>query len=1419
MAYTRPALRRQPLEQLEPVDRGRNVNPLGYTVQDWMGAQAMPDPLRNFEGINNVNGLSPPDTQGDVGPHHYVQWVNVSFAIWDKGGNLLYGPVNGNTLWDGFGGACETTNDGDPVTLYDPLADRWLMSQFALPNYPNGPFYECIAISQSGDPTGAWYRYAFGMPSNKMNDYPKLGVWPDAYYMSANQYTTSSMWGGVAVAAFDRAAMLNGDTDARMVFFDVGAVDSTFDTLLPADLDGPNPPPADAPGYFVAWADDYWHGIPEDTLYIWEFHVDWEVPTNSRFGLANHAPSASVPTEDVDPNLCGFSFNCIPQPITSQKVDAIPGWLMHRLQYRNFGGYETLVSNHTVDVNGADHAGIHWFELRRQQETWALHQEGIYAPDTEHRWMGSIAIDHVGNLALGYSVSSISTYPSIRYTGRLAADPLGTLPLSEAELIAGGGSQTNSNRWGDYSMMAVDPVDDCTFWYTQEYYQTTSAVGWQTRIGAFRFPNCTTGEAIGTLTGVVYEAGETPTTAPIQNAQITALASPTRTFQATTNQKGAWTVLLPAGTYTVTAEAFGYHPKSLTNVSVTMGATTTQLISLTMMTHYVVSGTVTDAEAGWPLYTSIEVATQDFALLPYDIWTDPTTGFYSLTLPASEVYTIYAKTWITGYIPTHTRVSPLVGHQTHNIQLHPDLQLCAAPGYAKHQTSCERQEGGLVIGHVYDDNTNLPLNTATITHTGGQTTWTRDTPDDPAVDAGFYILFSPTGTHTITATTAGANPTYGPVSATVTVTLSHVTSRNLRLPAGWLVPYMGTVFPNGYDVEMQQGVSTTLPLTLTNRGRRPATFELEITTPLLNGKFGNNGGYGLTRPGIYITVPKSTRMGGFTGTATALRAPFRYPAGVDYYDPVLIYPPDVVTPTDVLLLHADTGTEVLTTMLNCYPDIGRVHTITASKVTPTADNLQTYDVVITWSNYPYADPEALGDVLADYVDAGGHVIVMPFAMSKDNWCLGGRFAEEGYMPLLSIGKGNHFATAWLGPHDANHPLLQGVTIVADYFRDIVKLAPDAHVIAAWNNDGLTSRHETFIATKGSVVALNAYGGDGYQWSGDFGIILHNAINYVRTTTSLVNSTGQDIAWVRATPITGTIPACSNAKSCVSTPITLTLDTSVPEASQTGIYQARLLIHDDTPYLLDSLPITMTAFNYGVRLSPTKSHTFGSPGTTVRHMLQITNTGTKTDTFMVSCTGNTWDTKVPATPIQLKASDYTTLTVYVTVPSTGTIGNHDTVTITVISVAGSKINAGISARSVLTTQVAEAAIDVIPKTLSVTMRLNDTVTRPLRIHNIGTAPLTWYLSSPPNVPWLNLTLNTAMLPGFIPAGGNHDINVTFDTHDLNIPHLVTTQDFAPSIYTTTLLITSNDPHQPKVQTKVQLTVKPCNIYLPLVTRTS
>jgi hypothetical protein len=430
---------------------------------------SIPSTNQNFAGVTNVNGVLPPDTNGDVGPNHYVQTVNLSYAVFNKTGTKLLGPLNTNSIWSGFGGPCQSTNNGDPIVLYDKAADRWLISQFALPV----PYYQCIAISQTPDPTGAYFRYAFQMSATLMNDYPHFGIWPDGYYMAYHNFLNGAAYAGWGNAAFERAKMLAGQP-AQVVIKNFA--DTSRGGQLPADLDGSTPPPAGSPNYTVQYFGS--------NLEIYAFHVDWTTPANSTFNLVKTLAVSAFSEE------CIGTRDCVPQPNTTERLDGIGDRLMYRLAYRNFGTHQTILANHTVNA-GSGKAGIRWYEIRNPGASATVFQQGTYSPDANYRWMGSIAMDGSGNIALGYSVGNSTLFPSIRYTGRLSGDPAGTLPQGEGEIIAGTGSQTHSaSRWGDYSSMSVDPVDDCTFWFTTEYLQTTGSAPWVTRIASFKFPGC-----------------------------------------------------------------------------------------------------------------------------------------------------------------------------------------------------------------------------------------------------------------------------------------------------------------------------------------------------------------------------------------------------------------------------------------------------------------------------------------------------------------------------------------------------------------------------------------------------------------------------------------------------------------------------------------------------------------------------------------------------------------------------------------------------------------------------------------------------------------------------------------------------------------------------------------------------------------
>jgi subtilisin-like proprotein convertase family protein len=476
---TRPPRATEPRPTAAPPNR-LSEDALGRSnaLDEW---RVFSSPQLNFEGIPYSNAR-PPDTVGDAGPNHYIQMVNdgptgSAFAVYSKSGNLLAGPLSLQTL--GGAGAC-ASGRGDPIVLYDRLANRWLMSEIA-----DTGNHLCVYISLTPDPiSGGWLSYDFTTPN--FPDYPKYAVWPDAYYVSTNEPSP-------AVYALDRQRMLSGQTATFHRFTAPELAAFGFQALIPGDHDGPAAPPAGSPNYFMRHRDDEAHNSgannpAADFLEIWEFHVDFATPANSTL-----TGPVNISIAEFDSSLCGLtSISCFAQPGTTNALDPLREVIMWRLQYLNRGTHQTLVGNFVTDVNGADRGGIRWFELRRiGAGSWTLFQQGTHSPDADNRWMGSIAMDKDGNMALAYSVSSSSVFPSIRYTGRLSGDPAGQLQ-AETTLIAGGASQTGSpgaTRWGDYSAMSVDPADDCTFWYTNEYIPA-GTVQWRTRVGTFKFDTC-----------------------------------------------------------------------------------------------------------------------------------------------------------------------------------------------------------------------------------------------------------------------------------------------------------------------------------------------------------------------------------------------------------------------------------------------------------------------------------------------------------------------------------------------------------------------------------------------------------------------------------------------------------------------------------------------------------------------------------------------------------------------------------------------------------------------------------------------------------------------------------------------------------------------------------------------------------------
>jgi len=594
--YTRPlrdlpkippslAIRREVHEPQRP--KAPTDTPTGGFMQTFSGAAlSAPTPTGvSWDGVGvGLAGFSPssnpPDTNGRVGAKQYVQWNNTSFAVFNKTtGDLLYGPVAGNTLFQSLGGDCATHNDGDPVVSFDILAGRWVLSQFVVGGSPDFS-HQCVAVSQTEDATGAYFLYDFVTDSVNGVDYPKTGVWPDGYYMSGHIFNASfTAYLAGRIFVFEREQMLKG-LPARQLQADLKRyANKPQFGFLPSDLDSLTPPPTGEAAFVIgphptsvnrltsARVAVTWGGAPKIKLTEDLIQQTWGIP-----------PCVS----DTD---AGDHRDCVPQPAPATPTDYLDNLdfrLMYRLAYRNFGGnpvQESLVGNVTVKGGNSkpDHGAIRWYEFRNagsSTTTPTVLQASTYDPDTAYRWMGSIAMDKDHNIALGYSKSSTSIKPGIYVTGRLGNDPLNTLG-AEAQVTAGIGVQTAGagNRWGDYSAMTVDPVDQCTFYYTNEYLKTNGAFNWSTRIASFKFASCAPAPAWGTLTGTVRSS---PSNATLSGVVVTL----SNGYAGATNEDGVYSFLVPPGTYTATAtdadrNCTSASPSNST-VTITSGGTSTQ---------------------------------------------------------------------------------------------------------------------------------------------------------------------------------------------------------------------------------------------------------------------------------------------------------------------------------------------------------------------------------------------------------------------------------------------------------------------------------------------------------------------------------------------------------------------------------------------------------------------------------------------------------------------------------------------------------------------------------------------------------------------------------------------------------------------------------------------------------------------------
>jgi len=572
-----------PLRPTRPLPRGlapagedqvlqRGVLPLVGTINDL-----------NFDGITgDPSGVAPPDENGAVGDsvtNQYVTIVNEVYAVYNKvTGATILGATSIDAIWSGFSGACSTGNGGDVNVLFDQAAGRWVVAQLG----PGFTSY-CIAVSTTDDATGSYARYEFDFGSN-VPDYPKLGVWPDAYYWTSNTFQNGATFIGAMPCAYDRTSMLTGGPANAICFQESASVAS----LLPANLDGSTPPPAGEPNPYLELLDT-------SDLGLFKFHVDFTNPANSTFT----GPTA-IPVSTYS-EACGGG-TCIPQaPGDGTQLDSLGDRLMYRNAYRNLNGTEYLVVNHSVTAGSS--VGVRWYQITNPNGTPNVAQQGTFAPDSAYRWMGSIEMDKAGDIALGYTASSSSIHPAVRYTGRVPSDPAGTME-SEASIFEGPGSQTGGlSRWGDYSGISIDPSDDCTFFYTNEYLPNNGSFNWNTRVGSFAFPSCT-----GTSTFSLTASPSSQGTVPGGSANYTVTASPFNGFTgtvslavsgcpsgATCSLSPASLGLPPAGNSTLTVQTTSSTPQGTYTVTIT--GTSGSITQSTTVTLSVSSFTVVPSPA------------------------------------------------------------------------------------------------------------------------------------------------------------------------------------------------------------------------------------------------------------------------------------------------------------------------------------------------------------------------------------------------------------------------------------------------------------------------------------------------------------------------------------------------------------------------------------------------------------------------------------------------------------------------------------------------------------------------------------------------------------------------------------------------------------------------------------------------------